>query len=366
MTGRQPARKSKAERLTLELRRAIAVGEYADGDFLPAERDLAERYATSRKTIGDALSKLAEEGLVVQARGRGTRVTTPHRPATGIRLIDPLAPNSRAIWPEAIRLLRGVEDTIAARPGYSLERFCSRPEDASAPHRIPESPMPTLFLEVHGLSILAYAQELQRSGLPAVVANYELDPSADISFTWTDHGQSMVEAVELLTRMGHRRIGYIGYKPGYAFYGRALDGYVRAMRHAGLSLDEALIDGQANHGVPAPLVGHQAAQRMLRLADPPTAIVAARDNLAEGAWHAVEEAGLVVGRDVSLVGYDDLSGTAEDPKPLTTFREPAYEMGEQAARLLLERIAVGMKPAQQVQIPADLVIRRSVGPVVAT
>jgi hypothetical protein len=355
--------KGRAGQIAADMRRAIATGAFGDSGFLPPERELTEQYATSRRTIAAALNHLADEGLVVRERGRGTRVVqpTPKDGAMAIRLIHWMNTTPNIHWMEGSELLRGMEEAIEPMAAFQSERYCFRADGLEQSVRMPDAPAPTVMLEAIEEQ-LPYVRQCQRMGIPVVVANLEIaDPSIDA--TWTDHAAAMIQAVELLVQLGHRRIGYIGYVPSYLFYGRTEQAFVRSMRRMAGRCDESLVC-HVERKVPAVLAGYQAAERMLRLDDPPTAIATTLDNFAEGAWSAIEQAGLTVGRDVSLIGYDDLTWSGDEPK-LTTFREPAYEMGARAVQMVVDRVVNGPKPVEQVEFTAKLIMRRSVGPVPA-
>src|SRR5439155_5954029 len=107
--------------------------------------------------------------------------------------------------------------------------------------------------------------------------------------------------------------------------------------------------------------GYAAMRRLLALPQRPTAVFAADDAMAAGALRAIREAGLGVPRDVAVVGFDDAPiATLTDP-PLTTVRQPVYELGAAAARLLVAQLR-GQQPAPvQEHLPAELVIRQSCG-----
>jgi DNA-binding LacI/PurR family transcriptional regulator len=94
----------------------------------------------------------------------------------------------------------------------------------------------------------------------------------------------------------------------------------------------------------------------------PTAVVAARDMLAQGVCHAIEEAGFQVGYDISVIGFDNVSW-GEGQNFLTTFAEPCYEMGRLAVEMLFDRLYNGWRPPERRVLEAPLVLRRSVGPV---
>ncbi|HEV2459699.1 MAG TPA: substrate-binding domain-containing protein, partial [Ktedonobacterales bacterium] len=110
----------------------------------------------------------------------------------------------------------------------------------------------------------------------------------------------------------------------------------------------------------------------------PTAIFAAADQMAYGVLRAAEERGLAVPRDVALVGYDDDAPSAHVLPPLTTVRQPSYEMGQEGIKLLLDLLAEAeaaepgvdgegararMASARRVVLPTTLVVRASCGAV---
>lgn len=353
-------RSSKTDRIADQLRRRIALGDFKEDTYLPSERELAEQLHVGRTTVAGALEILAAEGYVERNERRGTRVmqAAPAAAATTIRLIHWLDTTPNIHWMEGSELLRGMEDAIEPLSGFNCERYCYKTGNPQQPIQMPKAPAPSVLLEFVSEQ-LPYVRELQQSHVPVVVANLECeDPSIDA--TWTDHGKSMTQAVELLVQMGHRRIGYIGYDPSYLFFGLTQQAFIRAMKCSAGRFDESLIC-QVQRKVPAVLSGYQAAQHMLKLKDPPTAIAVTLDNFAEGAWSAIEQAGLVVGHDVSLIGYDDLTWSGDEQK-LTTFREPAHEMGAKAAQMVIDRVVNGPRPIEQIEFPAKLIMRRSVGP----
>jgi DNA-binding transcriptional regulator YhcF (GntR family) len=361
----QPSTKTtKAQRLARKLRRAIATGEYQAGQFLPSERDLAEQYETSRKTIGDALEELATEGMVIRAHGRGTQVTgitASHTEQATVRILHGLHPKTDIIWGEGIDIYRGMQETLDPTD-FAVDDYChingvNKPELHS---KMPDTLCPTVFLEAPP-AMRGYIDQLREAGIPFVIANLEYR-ELPYDCTWTDHADAARRAVEVLHSMGHRRIGYIGTTTPYLFYEDTERGYVEAMRERGLAVDESLMARTSAQDMPLVLAGFQSAQQLLNMADRPTGIVAARDAFAQGAWLAVEQMGLTVGVDVSLVGYDDVSGWGMS-RPLTTFREPCYEMGAKAAAMLIDRVVNGPRQAvERVCFDAELVIRQSAGP----
>jgi len=163
-------------------------------------------------------------------------------------------------------------------------------------------------------------------------------------------------ATQHLVDMGHRRIGYINGLEDWIESQNRLSGYRDVLEKNGIPVEEALIC-HGDWGVDS---GFQVTRDLLAQEEPPTAIFAANDMMALGAMYAIQEAGLIIPKDIAVVGYDDRDFAAWIRPALTTVRMPAYEMGLAAARLLLEQIA-GEELEDATQVPGILIVRESCG-----
>lgn len=134
---------------------------------------------------------------------------------------------------------------------------------------------------------------------------------------------------------GHRRVGVVAGPSSVSTGFDRLQGFLRAFTEAGIPVKPSHIVETGFH-VEA---GREAAQVFLRHEDPPTGIFAMTDYSALGVIGAYRERGLEVGRDFALVGYHDMSISANLSIPLTSVQSPLHELGAQAATLLLERMA---------------------------
>jgi len=110
--------------------------------------------------------------------------------------------------------------------------------------------------------------------------------------------------------------------------------------------------------------GMAAMQELLSLPEPPSAVLAGSDVLAFGAMHALREAGIEVGREISLIGFDDVPMAAHSHPPLTTLHAPRRRVGRQLAGLLIDTIESKAAPRQEV-LPMRLMIRKTTAPVVS-
>ena len=107
--------------------------------------------------------------------------------------------------------------------------------------------------------------------------------------------------------------------------------------------------------------GCTVAQRLLDLASPPTAIVACNDAMAIGAMQAIRACGLTVGRDIAVAGFDDIPTAAFTDPPLTTVRQPIYDIGRRALDMLI--CAIRRQPLDEahVLLVPELIVRQSSG-----
>jgi len=160
-----------------------------------------------------------------------------------------------------------------------------------------------------------------------------------------------------LARLGHRRIAFILSPPQLAFTSLRYEGYCQGLDEAGLSLrDDYVVEGDLTRAS-----GHAAALRLLALPEPPTAIVACNDSMAIGAMLAIQERKLVVGRDVAVAGFDDIPAAANASPPLTTVRQPIYDIGRQALDMLIRVIRNEPVENLHVLLVPELIVRASSG-----
>ena len=137
-----------------------------------------------------------------------------------------------------------------------------------------------------------------------------------------------------------------------------LAGYKHALHEAGIALDERLIK-RGNWKFDS---GLERAREFLAMSAPPTAIVAANDESAAGVVQAAWERGWNVPADLSVVGFDDVPLARQVWPPLTTVRQPIYDIAVKAMSMLVERIIPGVPVDPVIEIPTELIIRHSTGP----
>ena len=137
-----------------------------------------------------------------------------------------------------------------------------------------------------------------------------------------------------------------------------LQGYQDGLAAAGIPFDANLVaDGDWMEAR-----GYEAARTLLQLEQPPTAIVSSCDLSALGAMHAARERGLKIGTQLSVTGFDDIKAAATVSPPLTTVRQPMYQMGKLAVEMLIKRLDGETLPELHERMDTELIIRQSTGP----
>ena len=148
-----------------------------------------------------------------------------------------------------------------------------------------------------------------------------------------DYAAGVAIAVEHLTKLGHKRLGFISGPLWLASARARQQAFTEGLHAHGLNLDERLSE-EGNHRVDG---GHAAMQRILASGARPTAIVASNDLTAIGAMGAIHESGLRVPEDISIIGYDDILLSAYTRPSLTTLAISRTEIAATAFRSLFHR-----------------------------
>jgi DNA-binding LacI/PurR family transcriptional regulator len=187
-----------------------------------------------------------------------------------------------------------------------------------------------------------------------VVGRYTESPAIDM--VGVDDVAGAREAVEYLIELGHRNIVHI-HAGTAAGAPRRCAGYEQAMTTHGLADSVRSFPGAFTEAG-----GAKAMADILNSGDVPTAVFAPNDAAALGAMDVIDSAGLAIPDDISLIGYDNL-GIAGLPRiSLTTVGQPRARLGEDAVRLVLERLRDNRTIASHVVVPPSLVIRATTGP----
>jgi LacI family transcriptional regulator len=321
-------------------------------------KDIADRVGVSTNTVSRALANKPDispetrgEILAVAKRlgypyARATRVARRSK-IVGLIVSD----NSNPFFS---RVVKGAEDA-ASQSGYHLI-LCNTDEDYGKEREEIEL---LLDRKVDGI-LITPAQvnrediaELAASGTPFVLVGRHFE-GMEADFVIGDDKAGAYKAAEHLIRLGHREILFID-APDYissAMERRA--GVEEAFRDNGLTLAPELCRSCAPRQESAYNLTKGVLVEQLRF----TAVFAFSDLMAVGVLQALQDAGLRVPQDVSLVGYDDIDWAPFLAPPLTTVRWDRYKLGFESVLMLLEKIE-GSKLPRHVILPTELIVRGS-------
>lgn len=201
---------------------------------------------------------------------------------------------------------------------------------------------------------------LIEEGFP-FVAFGRANPEWDFCWVDVDGTAGLRQAVEHLIAGGHRRIACLAWPESSLTGQHRLAGYTQAMATAGLDVDPAWVVRVLENDFAG---ANSATRRLLALgeAQRPTAIVCLSDLMAVGALNAALDAGLEVGRDLAVTGFDDAPIALYARPPLTSIRQPVAVVAELAVQMLLSLIRGEAPDERQVLLESQLIVRASTQP----
>lgn len=255
-------------------------------------------------------------------------------------------------------LIAGVAD-IARDRGYGVLIQGARPgrHDESFLRSTREGRADGIIVQLSGTPAVrrSLIDEARALGVDVVVIDEEGLP-ADVMGVRAEQASGMRALTERLIAQGHRRFAFIGARMPWAVVEQRVAGFREAIAAAGLTVEEDRILLEAGFEASE---GETLAARLLALPDRPTALMCSSDLQAAGALRAVKSAGLRIPEDVAVTGFESFSFSAYLEPPLTTVRVPAYEMGQRAARMLIDRVEGQEAGHPHLVLPTELVLRGS-------
>lgn len=202
---------------------------------------------------------------------------------------------------------------------------------------------------------------LVRLGMPFVV--HGRSTGVDIPYSWVDvnNTRAFQRATEFLLQLGHKRIALLNGIEDMDFAVRRRDGYLSALQGAGLSAQDTLMRSAEM----TESYGYRAVTDMLSAQNPPTAVIASSMISAIGARRAIQDAGLVMGRDVSIVTHDDdlsyLENGQGDPI-FTATRSSVRDAGGIVAEFIIDQIQNPDAAPKTRLLESELIVGQSTGP----
>jgi len=220
--------------------------------------------------------------------------------------------------------------------------------------------MASMYRRVDGLLVMAphmttqAVEALAPDGLPFVFVNTEVVSDDAFGVTFDNYGGMYAMTAHLVSK-GHRRIAFItGTENAYDARER-LRGHLQALKDNGIApLDELIFKGNYDQRA-----GFEACNRVLRLEDRPTAVMASNDDSAIGVLSALRQAGLTIPDDMAVTGFDDVQSAQFATPPLSSVHVPVRQLGTAAIDLLVSRLNDVQRAPQMRTLPVELRIRGS-------
>ncbi|MBS1858877.1 MAG: GntR family transcriptional regulator [Acidobacteria bacterium] len=354
-----PHSKLKYQNVLEQLRQDIAEGRFRPGQKLPGEAALVQRFGVSRITVGHAVRELQRGGLIDRIPGSGTYVRGTPRAAEGL-VFGLIIPNLGET-----EIFEPVCQAIAAAPdaaGHALlwphtDARLSRDEQAMelCAQCIARGVAGVFFapleLSPHSREVNRKVLKLLReAGIPVVLLDRRPEPgggSERYDLVGIDNYRAGYLATMHLRRQGTERIAFVGYQHQADTVRARIAGYQDALERTEaprvylLPEEDQMslsIDMQSCQGFVC--ANDRVAARLMR-------------GLIANRWRVPEE--------MRVVGMDDVRYASLLPVPLTTVHQPCGEIGETALRLMLDRLERPHRPAREVLVDCDLVVRESCG-----
>jgi len=365
----------KSTRIKTALISAMESGQLEHGELLPSENSLAEEFGVSRPTVRRALTEMEEEGMVCREQGRGTFVSKDTRKKS---------PKKTATY---ALIIRGQDDVTISSLIYGFEEACRATHHemvlCNTGGDILQQADTVLRLshrdDIEGVAILPVTYP----ATPAChIANFQ-DRKIPVAFCHRaaedgtgpllsiDHMAEGVLVGQAFAGQGHRRVALLFHEPpgpsGESMVAAWTRGIRKSLQAVGGELpeefvyfpDEVVVDHAKRE---VELLA--SLEKMFRSENPPTAIFAITDEFAQAVYCGLEQLGLKVPEDVSLVGLGDAHRKGAFLRRLTSVVFDGADMGRQAVELL-HQMGAGTRDlldAESIAIPISLSKGQTLGP----
>ncbi|OGV50994.1 MAG: hypothetical protein A2017_14040 [Lentisphaerae bacterium GWF2_44_16] len=337
---------------------------YTAGEKIPGTRELAEQYKVSYVTMSNVLNMFAEEGVIRQYPGKGSFVTELISKNSLALLAPDYLLGVKAFNPETdSTCLFGLMDVYAGllaaveKNGFNLHVIPVNHENLNIDAILS---MLTEKLKISAACFLAIGSEklierFESMNFPYCVVH--TPAGSPFNHVAVDLEKGAYMAVNHLAELGHRRIALIsGMKDSTWFEGRYA-GYCAALEKHKIEYDSKLVKESSMAKISVSVLG-KLVDALLKLPQPPTAILVTSDRWALCVMDILKERGIKIPDNISVVGFDDFVASKVYDPPLTTVRQPFYELGMEAFSLLKDLLRDGKTQGRKT-IDPFLVMRKS-------
>jgi DNA-binding LacI/PurR family transcriptional regulator len=331
---------------------------------MPNIYDIAKKAGVSHMTVSRVFNK--PELVGKKTREKITKIANDlnYRPSAIARSMRTKRTNYIGlILPDIINpffpeIVRGVDD-YARKNGFniilvntdndyniqnaSLEIFVNRGVDGLILSGVAGGKKDTMFIN-----------EILSKNIPVVLIDRYI-PELNSSYVITDNFKAAYNATQYLINLGHKKIGIISSPQKIKIFQDRLNGFESALSASNISFNKELVVECEENMVD----GYIGTKELFKRDNKFTAIFAMCDFIAYGAYRYCIENNINIPEDVSIISIDDINTSALLHPPLTTMAQKKYEMGFQAAKILVDSIKKGKIPKKQVVLESELIERQS-------
>lgn len=347
-----------------ELREAIRSGQYQCGDRLPSEALLCQQFDASRITVAKAIQGLQNEGLVVRRPGSGTYIqlaSATERYQFGLLIPD--LGSTEIFEPICQGIMRSPQaKSHSLIWGYASSDELSREVAAAelCKQFIAQKVSgvffaPLEYTDAKDLRNQQIVAELRRAQIPVVLLDrcYKVYPQrSNLDRVGIDNHRASFVVTQHLWNQGARRIVFVARKRSASTMIERVSGYEFALRECG-----SQFAGKALYGDASDI---EFVQEVIER-EQPDGVVCGNDLTAARFMRSLISLGVRVPEEIRLVAFDDVSYAKFLPVPLTTIHQNCSQIGEWAIALMLDRIKKPDRPAIDLLVPFELVVRESCG-----
>lgn len=202
----------------------------------------------------------------------------------------------------------------------------------------------------------SFFEGLVQDGFPMVMVDRKIE-GLNIDSVSINNELGGYMATKKLIKSGHKRIGIVCGIKGLSNTTERLSGYMKALREAEIEVSEDLI----SYGNYIEEGGREAMSELLSLEDRPTAVFSTNNLMTLGCIKEIYNRKLAIPNEVALIGFDDSTWAEALIPPLTTIKQPGYELGVNAAELLIKRLSNPASSTMNIVLNPELVMRESCG-----
>ncbi len=350
------------------IREAIKKGDFEEGKKFHSENEICKLYNVNRGTVREAIAALVHEGLLTRRHGAGTFVASTEFKEEKIKSFAVLAPDLNS--PFISSIYNGIESTLSEHGFHvilsnSNENVAKELKNLQKFHKSGIGGIVTTPVlgeaEDYFNNYISCCKKLMDDDITLVLVDMYI-PGLETDYVVTDNYKGGLIAMRYLVELGHRRIAHIALERFSSTKERYL-GYKKGLEEAGIVFEEKMVRTVHLRGTDLSdkREGYTAMKDLLKGQPQPTAVFAVTDVVAAGAYRAVREAGLKVPDDFSIIGFNDEPAAIMNEVPLTTIAQPTYEMGTEAAQILIKRLNAKKGEKSRIRLEPKLVIRASTG-----